>query len=910
MFPGRRVLACALALLLLLATGVAGAAAPRAVAGHIELPANLQRPVLLRGEWGFAWHRFVDPHWERLPASAFAPAATSWNELTVDGKPAGPDGWGSYVLQVDCPAGEALAVEAVPQRTASRLYVNGELVAAHGLPGPSYEASAAAVYRRVPISHEFACPLRITVHLSNFDHRAGGFVRPLVAGPDDALAAAREGSVAWHGALLAAYLLTGAVALIFHAVRRRERVPLIFGLFCIAMAVYADMIGERLLLRALPGQIPWAQYMRIEYLSWMAAMALFLVTLRALFPAQIQRRVVQAVLATLGVAALSVFVLRPGVYSHVAMPGEAIAVVVGGYIVVRMLRVQGQDRVDARVLLAGLLAVVATLAIDLLLIDTPGPDRKFAPFGFALFLLSPAIVIARRMSQAMNAEERSLTLEENARLREDVERMSRHDLKTPLNSVLGASRLLRDDAKLTADQRELVGVIQRAGMRMLEMVNLSLGLFRMERGTYEFRPQAVDLRELVTRVMVDLQSYADAHSVTLHLQGSEIRPVVVRAEELLCYSILANVLRNAIEAAGPGRQVSIAIRRGDPVAVAVHNPGEVPPGLAPRFFEKYVTQGKSGGTGLGTYSSRLMARVQQGDLQLRTGAAEGTTLTLTLKPVTELPARAAPVRPTPAVPAQWAAGLPVRHVLIVDDDEYTRLVMRRFVPSPPFEVETAANGTAAVDAMTRRWPDYLLIDMEMPFRNGLDTVRWVREHEATQQLARCRVIMWSGNDDEASAARAREAGADRFLVKPVGRDVLVAAILELESGAAALPTTEAAPLDTDPGELAARPESGSGEVVILVDPEWKDFLSVFPEFLRTQRDTVDAMARALAAGDREEVRFLAHRIRGGLLMMGVHWAARQSRVIEQGALNAAAPEIERTILGLRDYLKRVRFAAS
>src|SRR5690606_15268110 len=136
-------------------------------------------------------------------------------------------------------------------------------------------------------------------------------------------------------------------------------------------------------------------------------------------------------------------------------------------------------------------------------------DTKFAPVGFALFLLSPAVVIARRLSAALNAEERSRTLEENARLREDVERMSRHDLKTPLNSILGITRLLREDTHLAAEQRELVGVLQRAGLRMLEMVNLSLGLFKMETGSYEFQPQAVDLREVVGRVLVDLHSLAE-----------------------------------------------------------------------------------------------------------------------------------------------------------------------------------------------------------------------------------------------------------------------------------------------------------------------------------------------------------------------------------------------------------------
>ncbi len=101
----------------------------------------------------------------------------SWNELTADGKPPGQDGWGSYVLLVDCPHGQSLAIEALGQRTASRLFVNGQEVAAHGEPGPSPQQSHAAVYNRVPITREFACPLRLTLHISNFDHRAGGFVR-------------------------------------------------------------------------------------------------------------------------------------------------------------------------------------------------------------------------------------------------------------------------------------------------------------------------------------------------------------------------------------------------------------------------------------------------------------------------------------------------------------------------------------------------------------------------------------------------------------------------------------------------------------------------------------------------------------------------------------------------------------
>lgn len=784
-----RSFGCWLALLLVLSAPLLPAFAghaPQAVQGRLQLTTVPGKPVALAGQWGFAWQRFVDPGWERLPTEAFAPVPGSWNELDADGKSPGENGWGSYLLQVDCVPGTRLAVEAVGQRTASRLFVNGTPVAAHGEPGVAPATSRAAVHERVPISQEFACPLRITLHLSNFDHRAGGFVRKMVAGPADVLARHRESRTASHTALLSAYLLTALVALIFVAVRPRERVVLAYGLFCVAMAVYTDLLGERLLLRALAdGEVGWADFMRAEYLAWIVAMGLFALTLRGLFPNEIGSRPLSAVMALLAVGAASAVLLPPAVYSYIAPPGQFLAVLVGVAMAGALLRARRRNRVDARLLLAGMLAVVAALLADLLLLDVGDPDRKLAPIGFALFMLSPAVVLARRMSRALSAEDRNRTLEENARLREDVERISRHDLKTPLNSILGIARLLRDDGRLASDQRELVGVLQRAALRMLEMVNLSLNLFKMEKGSYSFQPETVDLREVLERVLTDLKTYADGHKVRLRLEASDRAPVWVRAEELLCYSTIANLVKNAVEAAGAEREVTATLQRGQPVRLDIHNPGEVPPAIAPRLFDKYVT-GRPGGSGLGAYSARLMARAQHGDLQLRTSRAEGTTLTLTLPAARGGPAHQPAASPPAATPAPVHPTLPATaqpHLLLVDDDELSRMVISHLVPSPPYHVESAADGRAAQEAMTRRWPDLVLLDLEMPVLDGLETLRWLRAQEALHGRPRCRVVVLSGHDDPGTAARARDAGADRFLPKPVDRDELLATLAGLQAGA-------------------------------------------------------------------------------------------------------------------------------
>ena len=102
------------------------------------------------------------------------------------------------------------------------------------------------------------------------------------------------------------------------------------------------------------------------------------------------------------------------------------------------------------------------------------------------------------------------------------------------------------------------------------------------------------------------------------------------------------------------------------------------------------------------------------------------------------------------------------------------------------------------------------------------------------------------------------------------------------------------------------PPVGADEQVV-VDPEWVEF---FPDFMQVQRETLEAMAQALADGDRARVRFLAHRATGGLATMGLQWAARQSRGLEREALQAQPQALERRIASLREHLGKVRIESA
>ncbi|MBI2770193.1 MAG: response regulator [Burkholderiales bacterium] len=1033
-----------------------------APAQAVEAPAPIRAGVLdlrgqgaadrapaldLRGEWGFAWQRFIDPAIAGAP-TALAAVPGSWNEITADGKAPGTDGYASYTLLVQCDPGQKLALLVPAQRTALLLYVNGELVARQGEPGKSADAARPAVGGRALLTEAHACPMRLVAHLSNFSHRAGGFVRAPVLGPRALLQAQRQQQLLQDTGLLAAYAVLGLIPIIFFFARRKDSTPALFGLFCLSQALYADMTGERVVLQLLGAETGWESYLRAEYLAWFATMALFALLVRKLFEAEFQLRAVRVLVGLCVAAAIAVVLLPARLYSHLAPFGQGLTVAIGLYVTWAVARAARRGRTGAPVLLGGMAFLLALVLLDVLQYNTGGSTRSFTPFGVLVFVLSPAVVLARRLARALNAEElraveqrekadllvrtakagiydwdttrevvtysarlkeilgfpadadtagwpvfydfihpderelvrtrfiqqmrectvasgemrhvpweyrlrradgsyvwvlaeaisltgsdcrtlryicailditerramaeglkesrdriaeqagqlqlQNAALEDNARLREEVERMSRHDLKTPLNSIIGVARLLREDGRLAPAQVELLGVAERAGYRMLEMVNLSLGLFKMETGSYDFRPQAVNLAEVASRVTVDMRSHAQANKVEVRLEGDS-RPVYARAEELLCYSLVANLLKNAVEATPAGGTVTLTLEAGEAVRVRIHNPGRVPPEVAAHFFDKYVTAGKSGGTGLGTYSARLMARVQEGELSMASGDEEGTTLTLVLK---ALPADALPVPGAGSEPrvaeAPSAGDFPARDVLVVDDDEFNRLIVRRYLPSPPFTVEQAVNGQAAIEAVARRWPHFIVIDMEMPVMDGVEAVTWIRRREALDQRAPCIIVMLSSNDDAHSVRRGMEAGVNRYMTKPVTREALLTVLHELDGSAPGPATTQGSTAAHDPP---------APQDTVRVDA---DVAAQVPAFLDSRRAMVDAMAQALAAGDREQLRGLAHRAGGGLALYGFRWAASQSRKIELQAQAGEARLLGQDIALLHEHLQTVR----
>lgn len=220
------------------------------------------------------------------------------------------------------------------------------------------------------------------------------------------------------------------------------------------------------------------------------------------------------------------------------------------------------------------------------------------------------------------------TLVENARLREDVERVTRHDLKNPLTAIINTIDILGESQGRVIEHRKDVETIREAAYGMLGMINRSLDLYKMEIGSYQLIPEPVDIVQITHRVVKEARANGHKNGIGVRFEAPDT--CLCAGEPMLCLALLGNLLRNAVEASPPDNQVTVRIDCGERVRIKIHNRGCIPEEIQENFFGKYVTAGKRAGTGLGTYSAKLMTETQGGEISFVSNPQHGTTLTVVL----------------------------------------------------------------------------------------------------------------------------------------------------------------------------------------------------------------------------------------------------------------------------------------
>jgi two-component system, sensor histidine kinase and response regulator len=206
-------------------------------------------------------------------------------------------------------------------------------------------------------------------------------------------------------------------------------------------------------------------------------------------------------------------------------------------------------------------------------------------------------------------------------LQQDVERITRHDMKGQIAGVIGLLQSMTDGKDLTPAQQQQLHLTEETALRLLDMINLSAEIYKIETGRFVLHAQAVPLAQILSRLIALSRKVFAAKDLRIVLAAPrDVQPeeLTAQGEPMLCYSMFQNLLKNACEAAPEHSEVRVTLYPGTPRKIAIENTGAVPTDIRENFFDKFATTGKRGGTGLGTYSARLLAEAQNGHIIMQT----------------------------------------------------------------------------------------------------------------------------------------------------------------------------------------------------------------------------------------------------------------------------------------------------
>ncbi len=258
-------------------------------------------------------------------------------------------------------------------------------------------------------------------------------------------------------------------------------------------------------------------------------------------------------------------------------------------------------------------------------------ERFFKARGGALV---PVDVACSRINEAMlqvvftDATQRK----KFEQLREDVERILRHDLKAPLMGLVQMPSLLLRGEGLTEKQRTYIQMMRDSANRMLHAINMSMTIYKMETGRYDCDSRCFDLLATLGRITGEAAFLSGSRktAATVRIDGrppSQGDSFMLLGEEPLCVTMLENLVKNAIEASPDGGEIFLELDSRSRT-LSIRNKGEVPQEIRGRFFEKYATSGKKWGTGLGTYSAKLVASAHGWDIRLDSSVPGETGIVL------------------------------------------------------------------------------------------------------------------------------------------------------------------------------------------------------------------------------------------------------------------------------------------
>ncbi len=399
--------------------------------------------------------------------------------------------------------------------------------------------------------------------------------------------------------------------------------------------------------------------------------------------------------------------------------------------------------------------------------------------------------IERERHELLESERSTrVELERTAQLKDEFLATLSHELRTPLNAMLGWSQILQKSNGHSETTRKGLEVIERNARVQTKLIEDLLDMSRILTGKLRLDVQDVDLADVVEAAIQTVRPGAEAKGLRIERVLDPISQTVHGDPQRL-QQVIWNLLSNAIKFTGKGGRIQVVLKRvKSHVEILVSDTGKgIKPAFLPHLFERFrqadsSTTREFGGLGLGLAIVKQVTELHGGRVRAASeGEGQGTTVAVEL-PLSVMRKSADADAPSPhprAMPS--AAKLPDQaclsgvKVLVVDDEEDARELIRQILVDHEASVVVAASAKEARQVLETQRPDVILSDIGMPHQNGYELMAEIRR--AGHDVPAVAITAFARSEDR---ARALIAGFQMHIAKPVEPAELLASVASLAQG--------------------------------------------------------------------------------------------------------------------------------
>ena len=521
----------------------------------------------------------------------------------------------------------------------------------------------------------------------------------------------------------------------------------------------------------------------------------------------------------------------------------------------------------------------------------------------------------RLMGTLADISERKRIEHDRVRAQEMAEQASRakseflanisHEVRTPLNAIMGLTRMLTD-SPLNTEQTEWLALMDSSAHTLLGLLNDILDLSRIEAGKLDIENLRFDLHQMLEQVTAVYAVLARAKSLSVRFDLSSALPQWVMGDSERLRQVMSNLLSNAVKFTPEGGLIEVRATALAPAGdtqqrlqVQVRDNGVgIAQHLQATIFDAFTqadasTARSHGGSGLGLAICAHLARLMGGDIALQSAPGAGSIFTVTL-PLREIPTLERSPQSAPAELLELAQAGP-RYVglvvLLAEDHPVNELMMRQLLLRLGCTVRVARGGVHAVAQWEQGGIDMVLMDVQMPGMSGLQATQEIRDIEARRKMPRTPIVAVTANAMPGDREACLAAGMDGYTAKPVSPQALIEEmdrVLKVNEpvDAPRIPATESVQTEVPVGSAraAAHLEALDVEKLLRRLDGDEETLSQLAQAMRADlASRQHDLQRALAERDTAAAVAHAHGLKGSLGSMTAERGARLAKGLELAA---------------------------